>query len=32
MILGWSGREDLNLRPREPESRALAKLSYVPTN
>ena len=25
----WSGRQDLNLRPLEPKSSALAKLSYV---
>jgi hypothetical protein len=27
----WSGREDLNLRPPEPHSGALARLRYVPT-
>ncbi len=27
----WSGREDLNLRPPEPHSGALAKLHYAPT-
>jgi hypothetical protein len=26
----WSGREDLNLRPPEPHSGALARLRYVP--
>ena len=25
----WSGRQDSNLRPLDPKSRALAKLSYV---
>ena len=28
----WSGREDLNLRPRRPERRALAKLSHAPNH
>ena len=27
----WSGREDLNLRPPEPHSGALARLRHVPT-
>jgi hypothetical protein len=27
---GWSGRQDLNLRPLRPERNALAKLSYAP--
>ena len=27
-----SGREDLNLRPRRPERRALTKLRYAPIN
>ena len=29
--LRWSGRQDSNLRPHEPHSCALAKLSYAPT-
>ena len=27
-----SGRQDLNLRPRDPQSRALAKLRHAPEN
>lgn len=26
----WSGREDLNLRPLDPQSSALTRLRYVP--
>jgi hypothetical protein len=29
-MCGWSGRQDLNLRPPAPKAGALAKLSYAP--
>ena len=30
--LKWSGREDLNLRPLDPQSSALTRLRYVPNS
>ncbi len=30
IVVGWSGREDLNLRPPAPKAGALAKLRYAP--